>query len=56
MIHIKTCKECGELYDIENCPFCRNKKELVWGSKEWNDKWKEEERLRELKEEEEDES
>ena len=29
MIHLKTCKKCGKVYDIENCSFCRERdKEL----------------------------
>jgi len=25
MIHQKICKDCGKVYDIEVCPFCREK-------------------------------
>ncbi len=25
MIHLRPCKKCGEVYDIEKCPFCREK-------------------------------
>ncbi len=27
MIFLKKCKKCGELFDIEKCPYCRIKKE-----------------------------
>ena len=48
MIDIKYCRKCKRAYDFSECPYCMQK-ELVWGSKEWNDKWKEEELKKEEK-------
>jgi len=35
MIHQRICKECGNLIDIENCPYCieRKKKEVEDGKR-----------------------
>ncbi len=36
MIHLKKCKDCGEAYDIEKCPFCRIKKEREENENGWS--------------------
>ena len=32
---IKTCKECGKVYDYEECPYCKKEKEDVENGKRY---------------------